>query len=114
MTSPGPSGTPRPARPSFGTCGASCIVRPTPWPPWSVLMPHPPARPTAAIAAEMSPTRPPTTGPAIPARNADAGPSHPGAHRRLGGGDQPCVVGTGGPDREGDGRVPDPAVEGSA
>ncbi len=35
--SPGRSTGPRPARPSLGTCRSSCMVRPMPWPPNSVL-----------------------------------------------------------------------------
>ena len=37
-TSPGFKGSPRPGRPLFGTCGSPCMVRPTPWPPKSVLI----------------------------------------------------------------------------
>ncbi len=70
ITRPGTSRMPRPAFPRLGMCGSSCMVRPTPWPPRSVEMPYPPARPTAPMAAEMSPIFPPGTAAAMPARSA--------------------------------------------
>ncbi len=39
MTRPGRSRMPFPGRPSLGTCGSSCMVRPMPWPPWSASSP---------------------------------------------------------------------------
>src|SRR6201992_70125 len=45
MTRPGCSRTPRPARPSLGTEGDSCMLCPTPCPPKSVLIPYPPGPP---------------------------------------------------------------------
>ena len=66
-------------------------------------MPHPPARPTAEIAAEMSPTRPPTTAAAIPACSAASAVATSRVVRLAGGAD-----------RERDRRVADPAVEGGA
>ena len=70
ITSPATSRMPRPAFPRLGMCGSSCMVRPTPWPPSSVEMPYPPARPTAPMAAAMSPIFPPGTAAAMPARSA--------------------------------------------
>ena len=64
------AGSRGPARPSLGTCGSPCMVRPTPWPPNCRLTPSPPPRATAPIAAEMSPSRLPTTAAAMPASRA--------------------------------------------
>ena len=100
---PGSSCGPRPAVPKLGTCGSSCMSRPTPWPTRLRMTLKPSASTVVWTAFETSPRRPPGCA-ACDAR----------VERRLGGGEQAGRLVRDLADRDRDGAVGHPAVLGHA